>query len=100
MASEISSQAKVVFPLHGIRTQVRWRDAFHGVAVHRGWNVRLKPWYFGRFNVIAFLFVGSRTKKIRWFRDTYQAEMQNKQLGLAAGQLPSIVAHSFGTYIL
>jgi len=56
----LSDSVKVVFPLHGIRTAARWRDAFHGVAVKSGWNVRLKPWYFGKFSTLLFLLPPAR----------------------------------------
>ncbi len=35
--------------------------------------------------------------KVRWFRETYQTEFRE---AAQIGALPSIVAHSFGTYIL
>lgn len=95
-----TATARVVFPLHGIRTEARWRDAFHGVAVNRGWKVRLAAWYFGKFSILFFLFAPARAAKLRWFRDTYSREMKSTDVGLKDGELPSIIAHSFGTYIL
>ncbi len=92
--------ARVVFPLHGIRTEARWRDAFNGVAQPRGWNVRLSHWYFGRYGALLLLISPARNKMLLWFRDTYDREMSNKALGLGNDDFPSVVAHSFGTYIL
>jgi hypothetical protein len=60
----------------------------------------LKPWYFGNFGTVLFLLSPARAQKLRWFRDTYEFEIKNKDVGLGEGELPSIVAHSFGTYIL
>lgn len=97
---EARPPARVVFPLHGIRTVGLWRDAFHGVAFKRGWNVRLSPWHFGKFGTLLFLMSPARMRKLRWFRDTYQTEMKHRDVGLSEGELPSVVAHSFGTYIL
>jgi len=42
----------------------------------------------------------ARRLKVRWFQWAYREEMQDKDVIVAEGQHPSIVAHSFGTYIL
>jgi hypothetical protein len=41
-----------------------------------------------------------RETRIRWFGRTYDSFMRDKSLPLSGDNLPSIVAHSFGTYIL
>ena len=57
-------------------------------------------WNFGYFNIILFLLTFARAAKVRWFRSVYRQEVQDKDVKLEKGQCPSIVAHSFGTYIL
>ena len=42
----------------------------------------------------------SRSAKVRWFRDTYDDEIKDKSVPADREHPPSIVAHSFGTYIL
>jgi serine/threonine-protein kinase len=87
-----------VVVLHGIRTYARWQRAFAEVADDASWNCRSDRWNFGYFSILRFLLPWSRSAKVEWFRRTYRDEFS---LGVESGaELPSIVAHSFGTYIL
>ncbi len=88
-----------VVALHGIRTQAAWQRAFSEVAGRGGLSARVDRWNFGYFSVLRFLIPGARLAKVRWFRATYQQEFR-ESTPAAAGETPSIVAHSFGTYIL
>jgi serine/threonine protein kinase len=89
---------KTVIALHGIRTHAAWQRTFSEVAGNYGLNASIDRWNFGFFSVLRFLMPWARLAKVRWFRTTYQIEFE-KQSKLDV-QLPSIVAHSFGTYIL
>jgi hypothetical protein len=91
---------RVVFSLHGIRTRAQWQRTFADLAQQSGWECRLERWYFGRFSVFQFLSPFSREAKVKWFRKTYELEMNSKDLDLDRNQFPSVVAHSFGTYVL
>ncbi len=90
----------VVFMLHGIRTAARWQRAFSEVASARGWGCRTDRWNFGYFSVLRLLLPAARQAKIEWCRRAYQEEIADREVELADGELPSVVAHSFGTYIL
>lgn len=90
----------VVCPLHGIRTRAEWQRAFAQVAQENRWWCRLDRWSYGRFSIFAFLTPWTREKMLEWFRNAYDEEVNDRNLNLAQGQLPSVVAHSFGTYIL
>jgi serine/threonine-protein kinase len=70
------------------------------VAQTQGWICRLDAWYFGRMSLFEFLSPWSREAKLDWFRKTYHNETKIERLDVRNGQYPSIVAHSFGTYIL
>jgi WD40 repeat protein len=94
----VQSNKKVVFPLHGIRTRAEWQRTLSDVAQKKGWICRLDKWSFGKFNIFQFLLPWSRMAKVKWFRDTYQDELD--KLHLEKSSYPCIVAHSFGTYIL
>jgi pimeloyl-ACP methyl ester carboxylesterase len=91
---------RVVFPLYGIRTRGEWQDAFADVAARDGWKCRRKRWNFGRFSLPQFLWPFGRARKIRWFEATYHDEVNDKRLDLESDERPSVVAHSFGTYIV
>jgi hypothetical protein len=97
--SPIRVESKVVFPLHGIRTRAAWQRAFADVAQQAGWNCRMEKWFFGRFSLLEFLSPWSRDAKVQWLRNTYDEETSLRGL-LNEGDRPSVVAHSFGTYIL
>jgi serine/threonine-protein kinase len=88
---------KVLVALHGIRTQAAWQRALSEIAGRHGVSVHIDRWNFGYFSALRFLMPWSRLAKVRWFRLTYQQEFQGTGEG---ARHPSIVAHSFGTYIL
>jgi hypothetical protein len=90
---------RAVCPLHGIRTQARWQGKLSDLAQLRGWFCRMDRWYFGYFSVFKFFLPGAREAKVNWLRQQYNAEINDRQFDLGDGQLPSIVAHSFGTYL-
>ncbi|HTQ80125.1 MAG TPA: serine/threonine-protein kinase, partial [Thermoanaerobaculia bacterium] len=87
-----------VVALHGIRTYAGWQRTLAEVATEASWQCRSDRWNFGYFSVIRFLQPWARSAKVEWFRHTYREEFN---LAADSGpELPSIVAHSFGTYIL
>jgi hypothetical protein len=94
------AQARIIFSLHGILTHAEWQKRFSDVADVHGWNCRLDRWSFGRFSLPAFLAPWSREAKLEWFREHYETETNDKNVKIDKEQTPSIVAHSFGTYIL
>lgn len=98
--SDLLQHPKVVFPLHGIRTQAAWQRAFADVAQDAGWKCRLNEWYFGNFPIYQFLLPWSRAAKVSWFRETYNKEVKHLGIVLNSNKYPSVIAHSFGTYIL
>ena len=101
---KVEKRYKVLFPLHGIRTHGKWIDQLNTVAQSEQnlnrWHCRFDRWRFGKYYLFQFVLPWSRDKKVRWFRDTYTDEMGDKSLKVSEGEYPSVVAHSFGTYIL
>ena len=91
---------RVAVGLHGIRTHAGWSRAFSEVATIGGWYVRMDRWNFGYFSVIRFLLPWARSAKVRWFRQAYREEVKDRDVPLDKEHPPSIIAHSFGTYIL
>ena len=93
--------SRVVVTLHGIRTYASWQRAFSEVATQKGLECRLDRWNYGYFSVVKFLLPGARRGRVSWFRRTYEAEFGGSDTPFPLSEeLPSIVAHSFGTYIL
>lgn len=98
-ASRTETQIRpAVVALHGIRTQAAWQRAFLEVAARHGLDPHVDRWNFGYFSVVRFLVPWARLAKVRWFREAFQQEF--REAGNSGPMLPSIVAHSFGTYIL
>jgi serine/threonine-protein kinase len=93
-------RGRVLFALHGIRTDGLWQQALMELAQAHEWRCRSYRWHYGYFSLLKFLLPWQRAARIDWFRKTYEAEMRSRDVPLSEGQLPSIVAHSFGTYIL
>ncbi|HLM88539.1 MAG TPA: SEFIR domain-containing protein [Streptosporangiaceae bacterium] len=95
-----SSPMRVICPLHGIRTLAVWQKGLSDLAINHGWVCRLDRWSYGRFSLLAFFTPWSREAKLGWLRRQYDAETHDRRLLIEKGQAPSVVAHSFGTYIL
>lgn len=95
-----SSPIRVICPLHGIRTRAVWQKGLSDLAGSYGWVCRLDRWSYGRFSLLAFVTPWSREAKLGWLRRQYDAETHDRRLLIEKGQAPSVVAHSFGTYIL
>jgi serine/threonine-protein kinase len=92
-----SAIGNVVVTLHGIRTNAKWQRAFAEVANVAGLEPRLDRWNFGYFSSLRFLLPWARRAKVQWFRATFELEFPAAQTALSR---PSIIAHSFGTYIV
>ena len=95
-----SAPMRVICPLHGIRTHAAWQRGLSDLAASEGWVCRLDRWSYGRFSLSAFLTPWTREAKLNWLRRQYDAEINDRRLDIERGQTPSVVAHSFGTYIL
>jgi serine/threonine protein kinase len=93
-------RSRTVVTLHGIRTHARWQRAFSEVAAEHNLACHLDRWNFGYFSTLRFIVPWTRWSKIAWFRRTYQDEFPELVLDHTQRELPSIIAHSFGTYIL
>ncbi len=91
---------KVICPLHGIRTCAKWQKGLADLAHSQDWACRLERWSYGQFSLIAFLVPWTRESKLNWLRQQYDTEIHDRRLDIEKGQTPSVVAHSFGTYIL
>jgi pimeloyl-ACP methyl ester carboxylesterase len=91
---------KVVVGLHGIMTHAGWARSLYEVGSNAGWQVRMDRWNFGYFSLVQFILPWARRTRVQWFRRVYTDEMENRKVLLSEGELPSVVAHSFGTYIL
>lgn len=89
---EKPSDWPVVITIHGIRTTGDWQREFTDVLTQHGF--RHVPLGFGFFKAVSLLMPWSRARKVEWFRRIYSDKFAN------AERLPSVVAHSFGSYIV
>ena len=91
---------RVLCPLHGIRTLAAWQRKLSDLAHEHDWACQLDRWFYGRFSILAFLTPWTREAMLGWLRRQYDLEISDRHLHIEEGQVPSVVAHSFGTYIL
>lgn len=85
---------RVLLSVHGIRTTGRWQKQLIEATDEAG--ITYRPLDFGYFMALSLLLPGARRKKIEWFRH----ECEEKLRGIDENVPVSIVAHSFGSYLL
>ena len=84
---------RCVMSLHGIRTRGVWQKDLVPVLARHGFIPYALD--YGSFSVFKFASRRTRARKLEWFRDEYE------RVAAEAGvHRPSIVAHSFGTYLV
>lgn len=84
---------RVVITLHGIRTFAPWQKDLADELGKAGFNTKsLQYGYFGALKLVSHT---HRKKQIDWFRDQYTLIQKEYP-----DTVPSIIAHSFGTYIV
>ena len=84
----------VLLSIHGIRTTGRWQKSLTQAAQEAGYLYR--PLDYGFFLALSLLLPWARRRKVEWFH----RECEDHLRDLEPGQRASIVAHSFGTYLL
>lgn len=89
----LRQKRKVVVSVHGIESQGVWQKDLSPLISERGWI--FYPLHYGVFRAYRFLQPWQRSAMITWFREKYR-EVRNRY----GDVVPSIIAHSFGTYIV
>jgi pimeloyl-ACP methyl ester carboxylesterase len=84
---------KVVIALHGIRTRGVWQKQLTPVLAKS--NLIPYPLDYGRFGIPRFLLSQTRDNVLDWFHREYDQIRKGENV-----KRPSIIAHSFGTYVL
>ncbi len=82
----------IIISLHGIRTDGQWQDKLGEIVEKHGFEHR--PFKYGYYDVFRFLNPGSNKKMVEKFYDFY-SDLANQ-----TNTVPSVVAHSFGTFIV
>jgi pimeloyl-ACP methyl ester carboxylesterase len=86
-----SKCSRFVISIHGIRTRGEWQKLLTRAM---GREFTHEPWDYGDFSFLRLLRPGQRARQIDRFRDDYH------RMRTDCGAIPSVVAHSFGTYIV
>ena len=82
----------IVVTIHGIRTTGRWQKEFSDHLTRAKYrHVALD---FGFFSAISLLMPWNRASKVEWFHQIYSERLSGRK------RYPSVVAHSFGSYIV
>lgn len=86
------STPKLVISIHGIRTSGPWQKKVNSELQRHGFRHELLD--YGFFRTVQLLMPWARSRKIAWFRTEYEKLVREPQT------VPSVIAHSFGTYIV
>jgi pimeloyl-ACP methyl ester carboxylesterase len=94
-------QPPIVISVHGILTAARWQKSLADtLSVH---GIKHRAHDFGNYSLFRFLSYSSRQSKVEDFYDFYGFLVKEQALGISLSDYrsrPSIIAHSFGTYII
>src|SRR5687767_6913401 len=82
-----------VITIHGIRRQQKWYETLRDLDAWKRTGVEVVNFEYGYFTLESFLLPWRRERAISEFLEFYSKQIQD-------GEIPSVVAHSFGTYIL
>jgi len=82
----------LVLSLHGIRTRGTWQKDLTRSLNEGGFDH--EPLDFGFFRALQLIMPGARRSRTEWFREEYT------RINATLGEPPSIIAHSFGTYLV
>ena len=89
----LGTKKDLVITLHGIRTFAPWQKDLADELGKAGFNT--KSLQYGYFSSLRLIRPSQRRKSIEWFRDQYtQISREYPDV------VPSIIAHSFGTYLV
>ena len=86
-------KGKVIISVHGIESQGEWQKQLAPLISEQGWIYY--PLHYGIFRGFRFVQPWQRAAQIDWFRREFR-NIRNRIQDV----VPSIVAHSFGTYIV
>jgi pimeloyl-ACP methyl ester carboxylesterase len=86
-----STLARRVISLHGIRTTGAWQKELTDVLEEH--HLNYSPFDYGHFKLAMFIRPKRRDREIDRFRDWVTKYINSEQP-------PSVIAHSFGTYIV
>jgi pimeloyl-ACP methyl ester carboxylesterase len=92
-ATEGAYVRPLVISLHGIRTRGSWQKDL-AVRLNRA-GFDYCPLDFGFFRAVQLVWPSSRDRHVEWFRDVYTRAVRE-----SSGAPVSVVAHSFGTYLV
>lgn len=84
---------RVVITIHGIRTRGAWQKNLATVLAKN--DMVPYPLDYGQFGVLEFVTPCMRESKLDWFHREYDRIRRQENV-----QRPSIIAHSFGTYLV
>ena len=91
-----------VLSIHGIRTAAAWQKDFDELLASKGFD-RFKAIDYGNYRLLRFLQTSQNEQMVEEFSNRYSQLMaqHNERVSLDDyKRRPSIIAHSFGTYIV
>ena len=93
LSSRAQTASRYVFLLHGIKTRGKWQKDVSPLLSAQG--LIPIPLDFDYFGARQLVWSPARKRKLKWLLDEYEREC-----GRLGCESPSIVAHSFGCYLV
>lgn len=87
---------RILLSLHGIKTRGAWQKELQASCDQAEAGLQHRPLDFGLFGALSLVVAPMRERKIAWFLDVYTRLLKEEQLTAP----PSVIAHSFGSYIV
>lgn len=87
----------ILMSIHGIETRGAWQKELQASCDQAHAGLQHRPLDFGLFRALSLLVPGMRARKVEWFLREYTRIVKEELLG---DDVPSIIAHSFGSYIV
>jgi len=81
-----------ILTIHGIRRKQKWYEEFKDLPIWEENNIEVINFEYGYFSLLQFLNPRSRAKVLKKFQQFYSNNFDPKKP-------PSVVCHSFGSYI-
>jgi tetratricopeptide (TPR) repeat protein len=88
---DYSDKKPLVISLHGIRTFAPWQKVLADELGAKGFESKTLD--YGFLGALKVILPWKRKAQVKWFRDEYTSKIPD-------GNLPSIICHSFGTYLV
>ena len=88
-----------IITIHGIRKRREWYKEFENLNIFKNLIIKFYHFEYGYFSFLSFIWPPSREKIYKKFLSFYEDIVQENEAHVKNDKPPSILCHSFGTYV-